>query len=122
MKTRGFTLLEVLVALAILAVTLGAIGRAAGGSARHAEALRERVLAGWVAQNRLALHAARGDWLPLGSNEGEETQAGIQFKWREDVVPTPNPTMRRLRIQISRAGTEVPVLCEIIAYLPEHAR
>lgn len=121
MKTRGFTLLEVLVALAILALTLAAVVHAAGGSTRHAEALRERLLADWVAENRLALHAARGEWLPVGEREGEETQAGMTFKWHEVVAPTPNPTMRRIVIEV-RPPDQDAVLRQLSAYLPEHAR
>jgi general secretion pathway protein I len=91
---KGFTLLETLVALAILAIALAAVMRATGAGTNHAEAMRMRVLADWVAQNRLAQHAARGDFLPPGIQNGEETQAGIRLLWKEDIGVTPNPSMR----------------------------
>ena len=97
---RGFTLLEVLVALAILAITMAAVSRTAGSSIHHVEALRTRVIADWVAQNRLALHQARNDWLPPGIQTGEEAQAGQTYPWQEEVIATPNPTMRRIVVRV----------------------
>ncbi len=67
---RGFTLVEVLVALAIVSIALLAALRAAGQGTNAAGELRLRLLAGWVAENRLAEHRARGDWLPLGIQRG----------------------------------------------------
>ncbi len=120
--TAGFTLLEVLVALAILAVSMAAVSRAAGSGASHVEALRERTLADWVAQNRLALHTARGDWLPIGIQNGEETQAGRRFTWREEVSVTPNPTMRRIVVSVyAPDGTDHP-LRQMTSYLVEFSR
>ena len=52
-KQRGFTLLEVMVALAILALTLGAMIQAGGASARNVAMLRDRTLASWVALNKV---------------------------------------------------------------------
>ena len=82
-NNHGFTLLETLVALAILAIAMAAIVRAAGSETRHTEELRLRLVADWVAQNRLALHAAQKDWLAIGIQDGEESQAGIHLLWRE---------------------------------------
>ncbi|MDR0480248.1 MAG: type II secretion system minor pseudopilin GspI, partial [Gallionellaceae bacterium] len=76
-RARGFTLLEILVALAMLAVAMAAVLRATGAQTSHTADMRLRVLADWVAQNRLALHAARGDWPSTGTQPGNEVQAGI---------------------------------------------
>lgn len=97
---KGFTLLETLVALAILAIALAAVMRATGAGTNHAEAMRMRVLADWVAQNRLAQHAARGDFLPPGIQNGEETQAGIRLLWKEEIGVTPNPAFRRIEVSV----------------------
>ena len=97
-RSGGFTLVEVLVAVAIVAIALLAALRAAGMATTSVEDLRGRLLAGWVANNRLAEHRARSAWLPLGIRQGQEDQGGIGFAWREEVVSTPNPAFRRVDI------------------------
>lgn len=119
---RGFTLLETLVALAILAIALAAILRTAGAETRHAEDLRLRLLADWVAQNRLALHAARGDWLAIGAQNGEETQAGVRLLWREEIGATPNPAFRRIEVGVFVPGDEQHALRKLTGYLVERRR
>lgn len=100
-RNTGFTLIETLVALAILAIALAAIMRASGAATNHAADMRIRLLADWVAQNHLALHAARGDWIPVGTQNGEEMQAGVRLLWKEDITSTPNPAFRRIEISVS---------------------
>jgi general secretion pathway protein I len=97
---RGFTLIEVMVALAIVSIALLAALRVAGQGSNDARELRTRVLAGWVASNLLAEHAARGDWLPVGGMSGNERQADQEFSWREEVSPTPNPSFRRIDVSV----------------------
>ncbi|MDR2196247.1 MAG: type II secretion system minor pseudopilin GspI [Gallionellaceae bacterium] len=99
-RQRGFTLLEVLIALSILAIAFGAVLRATSSATTHTDDLRMRVLADWVAQNRLALHAARGDWLAIGAQSGEETQAGVRLLWREEIIGTSNPAFRRVDVTV----------------------
>ncbi len=98
---KGFTLLETLVALAILAIALAAVLRATGAATNHAEDMRIRLLADWVAQNHLALHAARGDWINVGIQNGEEIQSGIRLLWTEEIIDTPNPAFRRIEISVT---------------------
>jgi general secretion pathway protein I len=121
-KHTGFTLLETLVALAILAISLAAVMRATGASTSHADALRSRLLADWVAQNRLALHSAHGDWLAIGSQQGEDTQAGMQFIWTEDISGTPNPAFRRIEVSVASLDDPKHVLRKLSGYLVEFPR
>ncbi len=121
-KQTGFTLLEVLVALAILAITMTAVSRTTNSSVLHVEALRTRVVADWVAQNRLALHQARGDWLPTGIQNGEEVQADIVYPWREEIIATPNPTMRRIVVNVYAPHDKTQSLRELSGYLVLYKR
>lgn len=114
---RGFTLIEVLVALAIVTVALIAALRAAGVGASNADELRTRLLASWVAQNALEEHRARGDWLQLGTQRWGAYQAGARFTLREEVTATPNPAFRRVDLTVYDAADESRALARSSAVL-----
>jgi general secretion pathway protein I len=105
-REAGFTLVEVLVALAIIAVALMAAVRAAGLGTSNMYELRLRLFAGWVAENVLAEQRARGEWLPLGTYHGSAQQGGIGFTWREKISSTPNIGFRRVDIFVYAAPKE----------------
>ncbi|HXU52397.1 MAG TPA: type II secretion system minor pseudopilin GspI [Casimicrobiaceae bacterium] len=117
MKRRGFTLIEILVALAIVAVALAAGMRALTQAADGATALKARTLALWVAQNVLA----RAEMAPTtpapGATSGEETQAAARFVWRARVAPTPNPGFRRIDIVVAAPDAPGYALAELTGYL-----
>src|SRR6185312_12994593 len=86
----GFTLVEILVALAVLAVALTAGMRAVAQSADAATLLKQRTLALWVAQNRLASAQLETAWPAPGKRDGAAAQANTNFVWRETISSTPN--------------------------------
>lgn len=98
---RGFTLVEVIVAIAILAIAFAAASRSVGAGIDVDAQLQRRILAGWVAENRLATHHAMSAWLPEGETSGETTMGGERFIWRETVGATPNSQFRRIDLAIS---------------------
>ena len=116
-RRAGFTLIEVLVALAIVSIALLASLRAAGQGTNNFGELRSRLLAGWVAENLLAEQRARGDWLPLGMQRGRGQQGGLEFAWREEVVATPNPAFRRVDVFVFTAADESRALARVTGFL-----
>ena len=119
---RGFTLLESLVALAIFAIALAAALRASGASTLHADEMRTRLLADWVAQNHMALQVARHEFPAPGMQQGAATEAGRRMLWREKVSETPNPAFRRVEISVASADEPDHVLRKITGFLVLHPR
>jgi len=116
-RRDGFTLVEVLVALAIIAIALMSALRAAGQGTNNVAELRSRLLAGWIAENRLAEHRARADWLPLGMQRGKDSEGGLEFVWREEVIATPNPACRRITIDIFADADESHSLAHLFGFI-----
>ncbi len=117
MKRCGFTLVEILVALAIIAVALAAGMRVLAQSADAAGDLKARTLGLWVAENVLARAQMARPWPDLGATGGEETQAGARFTWRATIGPTPNPAFRRIDIVVSEPARPDYALARLAGYL-----
>ena len=97
---RGFTLVEVLVALTIVSVALMAALRAAGTLTQSNGDLRIRAMAQWSAENRLARMRVQSDWPAVGLNRSDCSQGGAQLACQEEVFATPNPFFRRVEITV----------------------
>ena len=120
-QARGFTLIEILVALAILAVALAAGMRSVAQSIDAATLLKHRTLALWVAQNRLAAAQLTAPWPALGMRAGDAEQARTRFVWRETVNGTPNPAFRKIEIIVADPATPDYVLARLVGYLGQTA-
>jgi general secretion pathway protein I len=116
-RLRGFTLVEILVALAILAIALTAGMRALAQATDTASALKARTLALWVAQNRLAAAQIAAPWPALGNYAGEAVQAGATFVWQASVTPTPNPTFRRIEITVAEPQSPDYALARLTGFI-----
>jgi len=103
-NTGGFTLLEVLVALAILAITLGALIKASGSYASNAAYLKEKTLAQWIAQNKATEYQLDKTFPRTGSSEGDINYALQEWRWRVKVSNTDDRRLRRLDIDVILDG------------------
>jgi len=99
-RARGFTLVEVLVALTIVAVALMASLRATGSLSTSASDLRARTLAQWSAENRLAQIRVQGEFPAPGRRAWECTQADVAMVCEEEVFQTPHAQFRRVEISV----------------------
>lgn len=91
--------------------------RAVAQAADSATLLKQRTLALWIAQNRLAAAQFAPTAPAAGARDGEATQAGTRFVWRETVSATPNPAFRRIDIVVADPAQPDYALARIAGYL-----
>ena len=113
----GFTLIEILVAIAILAVALAATMRAASLATDGALESRQRLLAVWAAENRVAELRAMRIYPAVGATRLTLEQGGLPMVMDEVVSDTPNPIIRRVDLAIADARAPDRVLGRLTAYV-----
>ena len=99
-RRHGFTLIEVLIALAVIALALLALTRTASMQVRDFDALRERTLAGWVAANALTETRLASPFPATGRSDGHMQLAGREWRWTREVLATQNAEIRRIDIRV----------------------
>lgn len=117
---RGFTLLEVLVALVIIGVALAAAMRGAMSLTSTAEYTREKMLAVMTAENRLLELRLARERLEQGENSLPCEQGGMIFQCVQAVKPTPNPFFRRVEVRVFKPTSDgtLRMLAELMTVLP----
>ncbi|HKF98062.1 MAG TPA: type II secretion system minor pseudopilin GspI [Steroidobacteraceae bacterium] len=102
-RTRGFTLVEVLVALAIVAIGMAAVLGALTSSANTVGYLRDKTFAQWVALNQIATLRLSGQMTPTGNSDGNTDFAGRSWHWRREVTATQVPGVVRIDVKVRPA-------------------
>lgn len=116
-RPRGFTLLEVLVALAVVAVALAAAAQTASQYGHGGNQLKQRTIAGWVAQNTLAELENEAPWPDTGRREGDTRMAGREWTWRLEIEGTEDPDLRRVDVEVAAANEPDRVVARLTGFL-----
>ena len=115
----GFTLVEILVSLFILATALGASLRAIGSLTQNNNDLRIAIMSTWSAENRLTKLRLTGVWPALGETYFPCPQGAYKFQCKQRVSRTPNPLFRRVDITVfsnSKSQKGIAKLSQLIPY------
>ena len=105
-RCAGFTLLEILVALMVLAIAAGGLSSAMRQSLQQQVVLEDKTIAGWVADNSLAeIRAARG-WPEPGQSDERVEMAKRTWRLHRSISETGNPLLRKIEVAVSAGDTE----------------
>jgi general secretion pathway protein I len=99
-QARGFTLLEVLVALVIVGTALSAGLRAVGSLTSNSAGLRTSMMATWSAENRLVQIRLGKEFPEIGKRGFPCPQGDLQLVCQEEVLASPNPQLRRVEVSV----------------------
>lgn len=101
-RQRGFTLIEMLAAVAVVAIAMGAIIAGMARYVDNAAYLRQKTIALWVAHNRLAELEMQRAWPDTGKSSGESEMGGTSWRWEVEVQTTQDPHLRRVDVRVGQ--------------------
>jgi general secretion pathway protein I len=121
MKARshqsGFTLIEAMVALAIVALGMMAVNTQLNRYAVTAVYVEQKALASWIASNRLAELSIANQWPDIGRSEDEVEFGGQQWIARVEIAPTPVANLRRADVSVTLAAAPDAVIHRVSTLL-----
>jgi general secretion pathway protein I len=107
LRLRGFTLLEVLIALAIVAMSVGALLGTITSSASNISYLKDKTLAEWVALNRLTEIRIAQQMDSPGKRTGNAEMGGMRWQWEQEITELPIDGMFRVEVRARPTGETV---------------
>ncbi len=115
--TRGFTLIEVLVALAVLAIALSAIIKTMSSNTLNSIYLRDRTLAQWVALNKITELQLSADWPSPGKTDGSTVMGNHEWFWEAEIKTTPDNDVDTITLRVRDQRDAKDPVSTLQAYL-----
>ena len=114
---NGFTLIEVMVALTIVAIALGALISSSGSQATQAGYLKQKTIAHWVALNEITRLQISKEWPDLGNTDGSTQMANNEWFWVRTVTKTEDEKSHEVEFVIFSDKDRKHNLTSLVAYL-----
>jgi general secretion pathway protein I len=105
-RTAGFTLVEVMVALAIAGLSLAAVAASISQMVDAGSAMQERTYASWIAQNKIAELRLANVVPEVSATNGELEYAALEWAWRATISETGVENLFRVDVEVSYAGSD----------------
>ena len=118
-KQSGFTLIEVMLAMAVFAIAGVALLGVADNNYRHISLLEEKMLANWVASNQLVELSLATTWPPKNNRKGNVDMAGRTWYWQQKVVKTDNDLLRQVTMEVRVNEDDELVSASLATYLSQ---
>lgn len=120
---RGFTLLEVMIALAVFAIAAMALQKTTSEQLSATARLKDKTFAHWVAMNRITELQVSNAFPEIGRGESQAQMAGREWKVLTTVEGSPVDGVRRIVVDVSEAtdefGEESPIVTSLTAYISQ---
>ncbi len=116
---NGFTLLEVLVALAIITIALVAVLSTSGSQASSAAYLKQKTIAHWVAHNEITRMQISNEFPAQGEDQGSATMAGFEWYWTRTVKATEDKATRQVELRMFSDKQREHGLTSLIGYVSQ---
>ncbi|MCK4834309.1 MAG: type II secretion system minor pseudopilin GspI [Gammaproteobacteria bacterium] len=114
---KGFTLIEVMVALTIIAISLGALLNTSGTQAHSTTYLKQKTLAHWVAVNELTQLRILKSLPDIGDKEGSTTMADHEWHWIRTTIKTEQKDTVQVLFKVFADEEHQKNLTSIIGYV-----
>jgi general secretion pathway protein I len=124
-RSSGFTLLEVMIALSIVSFALVAIIGLMGAYVSNLQGLQQRTFAHWVAMNRVVELQLADPWTQTAKEQqGKDDTSLFPMLWRQSAVETPYERMRKIEIAVfdQRAAADSEPLTRVTTYVGRENR
>jgi general secretion pathway protein I len=108
-RDSGFTLIEVMVALAIAGLSLAAVAASISQMVDAASAMQERTYASWIAQNTITELRLANEIPEVSTSSGEVEFASIEWDWRATISETGVENLLRVDVEVSYAGSDAVI-------------
>ena len=118
-KQTGFTLLEVMLAMAVFAIAGVALLGVADNNYRHISHLEEQMFANWVASNQLVAVSLDKTWPPKNNRKGKVEMAGRTWYWQQKVIKTDNKELRSIIMEVRLNEDDELVTASLMAFLAQ---
>jgi len=120
--SKGFTLIEVMLAMAVFAIAGVAMLGAASNNFANLGQLEEKMVANWIASNQLVATSLDKTWPPKNNKKGKVEMAGKEWFWQQKVLKTNDNDMRAVTMEIRVNESDKSAVTSLTTYVAKRAK